>query len=134
MVEIGNHLKTRVVSEELKEEMINIGSDCVHFSRLPPACRWWTLHRCWDCSGRTQPARKAGYEREGKTSRSLQERTREWATAAAAITETHDSECDEGSEFCMAAFKDFIATNLGTFFGKLGVLKLKQKSAALPNP
>lgn len=90
MVEIGNHLKTGVVSEELKEEMIKIGSDCVHFSRLPPACSWWTLHRCWDCSGRTQPDKRG--VKEGEKSRSLQERTQEWSTAAAVIGETHASE------------------------------------------
>lgn len=62
MVEIGNHLKTRVWPEEPKEEMIKMDSDGVHFSRLPPACSWWTLHRC---SGRTQPARQTRCEREG---------------------------------------------------------------------
>lgn len=49
------------------------------------------------------------------------------------MRETHDGECDEGSELWAAAFTDIIATNLGIVWGKLGVLKLKQTSAALQN-
>lgn len=125
------------MSEELKEETIKIGSDCVHFSRLPAAGGHSTAVGLVQV-GRSQRDKGGVKERGGGERRSRQERRQEWATGAAEVRETRDSECmrECDGSFCtateafhMAAFIDIIETDLSV--GKLGVFEVQTKNCSL---